>query len=90
MANKGRIAAEIKQQIISRIKNDGVTVQVASQEHGVNIKTIYSWLSAPAEAPSHILAINKLKRENEDLKRLLGQALLESERAKKKDTHYVF
>ncbi len=89
MGHKGRIAADIRQQIISRIKNDGVTVAEASREHGVSIKTIYVWLSSKAEAPSHILQINKLKRENEDLKRLLGQALLESERSKKKNPYYA-
>jgi len=32
---KKRIAPEIKEQIINRIKNDGVTVAQAAKDHGI-------------------------------------------------------
>ena len=37
---KHRIAPEIKEQIINRIKNEGVSVSQAAGEHGVSEKTI--------------------------------------------------
>ena len=37
---KHRIAPEVKEQIISRIKNDGVTVAQAAKDHGVSEASI--------------------------------------------------
>jgi len=78
-----RIAPEIKAQILSRIRNDGISAGQAAKEHGVSPKTVYGWLGAGAAAPSNILQMNKLKRENDELKRLLADALLMQERSKK-------
>ena len=36
-----RIAPDIKEQIINRIKNDGVSVVQAAKEHGNSDQTIY-------------------------------------------------
>ncbi len=39
MAKKAyRIAPEIKEQIINRIKNDGISVAEAAKEHGVSMQ----------------------------------------------------
>ena len=40
-----KIAPEVKEQIINRIKNDGVTVAQASKDHGVSEVSIYSWIA---------------------------------------------
>jgi len=37
-----RIASEIKRQIISRIKHEGVSVTQAAQDHSVSTVSIYS------------------------------------------------
>lgn len=71
-----RTSKEVKEQIIARIKNDGVSVQDAAQEHGVNVKTIYSWLGAKAQGTVSILELNKLKKENAALKQLVGDITL--------------
>lgn len=89
MANRGRIRSEVREQIVNRIQNDGVTVATAAAEHGIHLKTIYSWLSKKAETGPNILQINKLKRENEELKRLLGEAMLMNERSKKNQSRYA-
>ena len=85
-----RIASELKEQILSRIKQEGISAAQASREHGIAVTTIYSWLTRKAEIPSNILQINKLKRENEELKRLLGQAILMQERSKKNQSRHGF
>jgi transposase-like protein len=77
MAKKAfRIAPEIKEQIINRIKNDGVSVAVAAQEHGVSTVTIYSWLGTTARNSVSIIEHNKLKKENTLLKALIGELTL--------------
>jgi transposase-like protein len=74
MAKQGhRVPKELKDQIISRIKNDGVSVAHAAEDHGVSIKSIYSWLGARATGTTSILEHNKLKRENEQLKYIIGE-----------------
>ena len=83
-----RVPAELKEQILHRIRTEGISAAQAAREHGVSNPTIYSWLSASVEMPANILQMNKLRRENEDLKRLLGQVLLESERSKKNNDRY--
>ena len=40
-----KIAPELKEQIINRIKNDGVTVVQAAKDHGVSEGTIYGWIA---------------------------------------------
>lgn len=89
MAHNGRIRTEVREQIVSRIQNEGVAVATAAAEHGISDKTIYRWLSKKAETGPNILQINKLKRENEELKQLLGEAMLMNERAKKNQSRYA-
>jgi len=90
MATRTKIPAELKEQILQRIRTEGISAAQAAKEHAVSVPTIYSWLSRNAEIPSNILQINKLKRENEDLKRLLGQAMLMNERSKKNQSRHGF
>lgn len=77
MAKKSyRIAPEIKEQIIHRIKDDGVSVADAAKEHGVSTVTIYAWLGATARNNVSIIEYNKVKKENSLLKQLIGELTL--------------
>jgi transposase-like protein len=67
-----RIAPDVKEQIINRIKNEGVSVAAAAKEHGVSEPTIYAWIGAKAEGGPSVLEFAKLKRENEELLKLIG------------------
>ena len=78
------ISKEVKEQILKRIKDDGVPVNQAAQEHGLKPRTIYKWIAKGVTAPPSILEIAKLKRENQALKELIGQITLEMSLAKKK------
>lgn len=81
---KQRIAPDVKEQIINRIKNDGVSVIQAAQDHGVAEGTIYGWIAKKVDGVSTSEVI-KLKRENDQLKMLLGEITLKlSETQKKK------
>ena len=74
MAKKGfKISQEIKEEIINRIKNDGVSVAQAAKDHGIATGTIYHWLGNKAKGSVSLLAHNKLKKENQQLKEIIGE-----------------
>ncbi len=80
-----KIAPEVKEQIINRIKNDGVTVAQASKDHGVSEVSIYSWIAKKVEGQPTIAENIKLKREVDQLYKLVGELTLKlSETQKKK------
>ncbi len=84
MPKRNPVAADVKQQILERVKDSGVPVMQIAQEHGISDKTIYGWLSKGATASPSWLELNRLKKENAALKELLGRVMLETELAKKK------
>lgn len=79
---------EIKEQIVNRIKNDGVSAVQAAKDAGVNVKSVYYWLRKGAEgANSELLEINRLKRQKKELLELVGSLSLQltKERRGKKE-----
>ena len=82
---KHRIAPEVKEQVINRIKNDGVSVVEAAKEHGIAEGTIYAWIAKKTDEQVSLSDYLKLKRENQQLFQLLGEITLKlSETQKKK------
>ena len=80
-----KVAPEIKEQIINRIKNEGVSVVQAAKDHGVNENTIYNWISKKTEGQPSLSENIKLKREIDQLYKLVGEITLKlSETQKKK------
>lgn len=79
------VPADVKRQILDRIKEGGASISQIAQEHGISNRTIYGWLSKGATANPTWLELNKLKRENAALKELLGRVMLEIELSKKKN-----
>lgn len=73
----------IKEQILNRIKNDGIPAAQVAREHGVSDKTVYSWLARQAEKEPSILELGRLKRENDGLKHLIGLLTVEMHKLKK-------
>lgn len=80
-----KIAPELRAQIINRIKNDGVTVSQAAQDHGIAENTIYAWIARTVDGGPTISENLKLKREIDQLYKLVGEMTLKlSETQKKK------
>ena len=77
-----RIPLETKNEILEKVKN-GLSVAEAGKQYAVSTKTIYAWLSNQARPEISVLEYNKLKKENEELKRIIGIITLELERGKK-------
>lgn len=78
------VPADVKQQILDRIKEGGVSIAQIAEEHGISNRTIYGWLSKGATATPSWLELNRIKKENAALKELLGRIMLETELSKKK------
>ena len=78
------VSADVKQQILKRMKEDGVPVAQLAQEHGISDKTIYGWVSKGLQGQPSLMEVSKLKRENQALRELLGKVLFESAMAQKK------
>ena len=77
MAKKAhRIKNEIKAEIINKIKHEGLSVADAGEHYGMSDKTIYGWLGARASNTVSVLEYNRLKKENEQLKHLIGDITL--------------
>jgi hypothetical protein len=77
------ISKEIKDQILFRIKNGGVSGAQAAKDAGISSKTVYGWLAKEALGETSILELNRLKRENEGLCRIIGKLTLEMDKAKR-------
>lgn len=73
-----------KAEIVSKIRDGGQSVSSVSTEYGVNPKTIYTWLREGVVDGNRnlILELNKLKKENEQLYKLLGRATAEMQKSK--------
>ena len=80
-----RIAKEVKDQILKRIKEDGVTVQQAAQDHGIKEKTIYKWLTKGVSGAPSWAEFARVKKENKGLLELVGSLTVKLSMAQKKD-----
>ena len=79
------VSAEVKEQILQRIRDQGIPVSQAAQEHGLSSKTIYGWISRGVTSSPSLLELAKLRRENQALKELIGDLTLGMSLAKKKE-----
>ncbi len=78
------IPKDTKEQILRRIKDEGIAVAQAALEHGISTKTIYNWMRGSSIVDHGTLEINRLKRENKELAEIIGLLTLHLERSKKK------
>ena len=74
------IPKEIKEQVLGRIKEGGVSVNQAAKEHGLNPRSIYDWLNKDTVKNMTFAEVHKLKKENQQLKELVGRLILEIEK----------
>lgn len=74
----------IKAEVMSKIRDSGMSVTDASTTYGFSTKTIYTWLREHVVDGNRnlILENNRLKKENEQLYKLLGRATAEIQKSK--------
>lgn len=85
MGKSNIISADVKRQIMDRVKEGGKSISEIAQEHGISNRTIYGWLSKGATAAPTWVEVNKLKRENAALKELIGKLTYDMTVAQKKN-----
>lgn len=91
MAKHGyRISTEIKEEIIKKIKHEGLSVMDAATQYGISDKTIYNWLGTKARGTVSILEHNKVKKENEQLKQIIGDLTIKMSMDAKKGLSRVW
>jgi transposase len=91
MAKQGyRISSEIKEEIIKKIKHEGLSVMDAAKQYGISDKTIYNWLGTKAKGTVSILEHNKVKKENEQLKQIIGDLTIKMSMDAKKGLSKVW
>lgn len=77
------VANEVKEEILAKVKT-GETVAVLSKTYGVSDRSIYTWLRRKAMGAVSLLQYNRLKKENQQLKEIVGILTMELEKVKKK------
>jgi len=83
---KKTIAKEVKDEILVKVKA-GESVSSLSSQYGISGTSIYSWLEKGAVRKVSWLEHAKLKKENSQLKEIIGILSLELEKSKKKTNH---
>lgn len=77
------IPKEIHEEVVAKIKTGSKVADMAAT-YGISTKTIYGWLSKDSgEEVISILQHNKLKKENEALKKIIGKLTLDLSWGKK-------
>lgn len=84
MTTRG-VSKEVKEEIISKVKA-GEPVATLAKQYGISDKAIYNWIGSRTTKKVSWLDYAKLKRENQQLKEIIGVLSLEVEKSKKKDT----
>lgn len=77
------IPKDIKEQILKRIKEEGITVVQAAVDAGISSKTIYNWMRSKTVSDGSILEISRLKRENKELLEIIGELTHDLRKSKK-------
>ena len=77
------VKKEIRDEIMGKVQEGKFSVRELADQYGISDKTIYNWIRAKATPEINLVEINRLKRENEDLKRIIGIVTLQLEREKK-------
>ena len=80
---KNAIAKEVREEILGKVKA-GESVSSLSKTYGVSDKSIYNWLRGKAANKVSWLEFAKLRKENSQLKEIIGVLSLEVAKSKKK------
>jgi hypothetical protein len=80
---KPKIAQEVKEEILGKVKA-GESVMSLSKSYGVSDKTIYAWLRGKALSNISFMEYARIKKENQQLKEIIGVLTFELSKVKKK------
>ena len=74
----------LRAEIVRKVRDQGLSVSEASAQYQVSAKSIYTWLREGVVGGNRnlILELNRLRKENEQLYKLLGRATAEMQKSK--------
>lgn len=79
-----RVAQEVREQILKRLKDDAIPVSQLAEEHGISTKTIYGWLAKGVTKQPTWQDISKMQKQNRELLALVGELTIKLSQAQKK------
>jgi transposase-like protein len=78
------IPKDIREQVLARVREGKEKVSIIAEQHGISPKTIYGWLSNGIDGGNRDWRENnRLKKENLQLKQMIGELMLEKKRGKR-------
>jgi len=81
---KAPIKKEIKEEILNKVREGKTPVVTIAKQYGITDGAIYYWLrQGIGGITSQVLDNNRLKRENEALKKIVAELLLDQKMGKK-------
>jgi transposase-like protein len=80
-----RIAPEVREQILKRVKEEGVPVAQAAKDHGLHESTIYNWLGAGAAGAPSWSEFARLQKQCRELFEVVGELTVKLSQAQKKN-----
>jgi len=84
MKKSFKVSLETKEQILKRIKEEGVPVAKVAEEHGIHTSTIYAWLTKGIKAQPSWKEFSSLKKQNHELLALVGELTIKLSQTQKK------
>lgn len=76
------VKKEVKEEILDKVRNQGMSVPDASTKYGVSTKAIYNWIRNGIGDAS-TLELNRLRKENKQLYLIIGELTAELKTQKK-------
>lgn len=86
MTTTTKITAELKDEILGKVKL-GESVSSLSRHYDISDKTIYRWLKEGVHTDVSLYEYTRMRRENQQLKEIVGVLTFEFEKLKKKTNH---
>lgn len=78
------IPKEIKDQVLSRVKSDGISVPQAAKDAGISTTVVYAWLTKEsAKTDCNIIEFNRLKKQTAGLYQIIGKLTAEIDKQKR-------
>lgn len=77
------IKKEIKEEVLFRIKNEGLSVPDAAKHYGINPRTIYGWMASAGINNPSTKKLRDVTNENDRLYAIIGRLSTELNRIKK-------
>lgn len=84
MKKSFKISKETKDQILKRIKEEGLPVAKVAEEHGISTAAVYTWLSKGVKAQPTWSELSKLQKQNRELLALVGELTIKLSQSQKK------